>query len=71
VVSDGADPNHFHPEYFGKGFRWQLPDLECAERAYCMAKEVYEENGREILDATFGGKLTVFPKIDYYSLFPA
>jgi len=33
VTSQGDDPNHFHPGYFGKGFRWQLPDLITWERA--------------------------------------
>jgi hypothetical protein len=69
VVSQGDDPNHFHAAYFGKGFRWQLPDLETSERAYHMALEAYTQAGRQILDATDGGKLTVFPKIDYDSLF--
>jgi hypothetical protein len=65
VVSTGDDPNHFNPGYFGKGFRWQLPDLENSEIAYMMAKEAYLKDGREILDATVGGKLTVFPKVDF------
>ncbi len=69
VTSQGDDPNHFHPQYFGKGFRWQLPDLEASEQAYIMAKEHFEKTGREILDATIGGKLRVFPKVDYRSLF--
>ncbi len=69
VTSVGDDPNHFSPDYFGKGFRWQLPDLEGSERAYQMAKDVYQESDREILDATVGGKLTVFPKVNYESLF--
>jgi hypothetical protein len=69
VVSQGEDPDHFHPAYFGKGFRWQLPDLETSERAYRMAREVYRDAGREVLDATVGGKLTIFPKVDYASLF--
>jgi hypothetical protein len=69
VVSQGDDPNHFSPGYFGKGFRWQLPDLETSERAYCLARQTYQQAGREILDATVGGKLTVFPKITYESLF--
>ena len=69
VVSDGADPNHFSPGYFGKGFRWQLPDLETSEIAYTMAREAFRRAGREIIDATVGGNLTVFPKADYYSLF--
>jgi hypothetical protein len=69
VTSQGDDPNHFAPNYFGKGFKWQLPDLETSERAYQMAKIAFETDGRQILDATIGGKLTVFPKVDYDSLF--
>ncbi|MCD6401094.1 MAG: DUF115 domain-containing protein [Anaerolineales bacterium] len=69
IVSQGDDPDHFDSKYFGKGFRWQLPDLDTSEFAYRLAKKTYEENGREVLDATIGGKLEVFPKIDFYSLF--
>jgi hypothetical protein len=69
VVSKGDDPDHFDANYFGKGFRWQLPDLETSERAYRMAREAYINAGREVLDATIDGKLTVFPKVDYNSLF--
>ncbi len=69
VVSEGDDPNHFDPRYFGKGFRWQLPDLETSEIAYRLAREAFERDGREVLDATIGGQLTIFPKVDYESLF--
>lgn len=69
VVSTGDDPNHFHSGYFGKGFRWQLPDLDTSERSYQMARQAYERDGRRVLDATIGGKLTVFPKVAYASLF--
>jgi hypothetical protein len=34
-----------------------------------MARQTYKNAGREIIDATVGGKLTVFPKVDYESLF--
>lgn len=69
ITSEGDDPNHFHPKYFGKGFRWQLPDLETSEVAYAMARNAYEKTGRLVVDATVGGKLTIFPKVDYDSLF--
>jgi hypothetical protein len=69
VISQGDDPNHFSPSYFGKGFRWQLPDLETSEVGYALARESYRNSGRENLDATIGGKLTIFPKVDYDSLF--
>jgi hypothetical protein len=69
VTSTGGDPNHFSPNYFGLGFRWQLPDLERSEMAYSLAKEQYEKDGRIILDATVNGKLTVFPKVEFNKLF--
>lgn len=69
VVSTGDDPNHFSNNYFGKGFRWQLPDLDTSEIGYKMAREHYQKAGREIVDATVGGKLAIFPKVDYDSLF--
>jgi hypothetical protein len=69
VTSQGDDPNHFSPAYFGKGFRWQLPDLEMSEIGYAIAREAYQNAGREVLDATIGGKLTIFPKVEYNSLF--
>jgi hypothetical protein len=71
VISAGDDPNHFSADYFGKGFRWQLPDLEASERAYLLARRAYEAAGRRVMDATIGGRLTVFPKVDYRSLFQA
>ncbi len=70
VVSQGEDPNHFLPHYFGKGFRWQLPDLATSEKAYRMARAAFEAAGRRVVDATIGGKLQVFPKVAYASLFP-
>jgi hypothetical protein len=69
ITSAGDDPHHFHPGYFGKEFRWQLPDLETSEIGYAMARDAYARDGREILGATVGGKLTIFTKVDYESLF--
>jgi hypothetical protein len=69
VVSRGDDHDHFDTRYFGKGFRWQLPDLDTSEIGYAMAREAFEAVGCEIVDATIGGKLTIFPKVEYDSLF--
>jgi hypothetical protein len=69
IVSQGDDPNHFMPNYFGKGVKWQLPDLDTSEVGYALARDAYRKAGREVVDATFGGKLTIFPKVDYGSLF--
>jgi hypothetical protein len=69
VVSEGDDPDHFNPGYFGRGYRWQLPDLQASERAYALALDAFRSSGRRVFDATIGGKLQVFPKVDYKSLF--
>ncbi|MBM3126117.1 MAG: hypothetical protein FJZ87_13765 [Chloroflexi bacterium] len=69
VVSQGDDLNHFAPNYFAKGYKWQLPDLDTSEVGFIYAREAYRHTGRKILDATVGGKLTIFPKVDYNSLF--
>jgi tetratricopeptide (TPR) repeat protein len=69
VISEGDDPNHFHPSYFGKGTRWHLPDLKNSELAYSYAKLGFENDGRRIIDATLNGKLQVFPKQNYQKLF--
>lgn len=69
VTSDGEDPNHFTPDYFGKGIKWGLPDLETSAYAYQLAKVAFEEDGGEILDATVDGKLDIFPKANYQDIF--
>jgi len=52
-----------------RSVRWDLPDLETSEIAYGLAKATYQAYRRRIIDATIGGKLTVFEKVDYESLF--
>ena len=69
VISEGDDLNHFNPDYFGRGFRWQLPDLLASEQAYRLAKKAFEADGRRVLDATIDGKLDIFEKVEYLSLF--
>jgi hypothetical protein len=71
VVRDQEkDQDHFHPDYFPKGSRWQPPDLLRSEIAYQLAQEAFEAEGREIIDATVGGRCQVFQKREYDSLFP-
>ena len=62
IVSEGDDPDHFSGGYFGKGFKWQLPDLDTSEVAYQMADLSFRAVGRDIVDCTVGGKCPVFRK---------
>lgn len=66
---DIDDPNHFIPNYFGRGYRWHDPNVDKMEQAYIEARKVTELNGVKIYNATIGGKCEVFDRVDYYSLF--
>jgi hypothetical protein len=68
-TSHGEDCNHFHPDYFGSGYRWHDPMVWRMEVAYKKAKEVFEANGRVIKNATVGGRLDVFERVEYATLF--
>lgn len=59
----GPDPDHFHPDYFADGELWKLPDLPKSELAYQLAKDAFERDGREIVDATIDGHLKVFRRV--------
>jgi hypothetical protein len=56
------DESHFDANYFPKGIRWKLPDLEKSEYGYDLANKFYKAHGRKITDATVGGKCTIFDK---------
>lgn len=68
LLSRGSDPNHFDPGYFGTGTRWLAPDLQLSERSYAMARRAFEADGRQVIDATKGGKLRVFPRQELQDL---
>ncbi|WP_416876865.1 FkbM family methyltransferase [Litorimonas sp.] len=63
------DPNHFHPDYFGKGFRWHDPQVHKMIEAYKEARKITDLSGRRIYNATVGGKLEVFDRVSFDSLF--
>jgi hypothetical protein len=63
------DVNHFHPQYFPKGTKWQLPDLVRSEMAYRVARDTFIHDGRIVKDATVNGHCPIFEKADFKSLF--
>lgn len=69
IESTDDDPNHFHPDYFGKGKKWHDPQLDMVLLNYRFIKLVYESHGRKIFNATKGGKLEEFKRVDYEALF--
>lgn len=69
VKASGDEKNHFANGYYKKGMSWRIPDYKGEELAYSMARNAFEKDNRKIYDATINGKLQVFEKVDYYSLF--
>ena len=63
-----ADPNHFHPDYFGPGYRWHDPQFENITAAYTSAKAAYDAHNRHIYNATAGGTLEVFERVTFNDL---
>lgn len=57
-----TDLNHFHPQYFPAGVKWQLPDLRRSEIAYEIARKRFEREGRSVVDLTVGGNCEAFQK---------
>ena len=61
---DDESINYFHPDYSRDVENWHKPDLVQSEKAYRMAKTVYDFDGRQIVNLTPGSALDVFEKGD-------
>lgn len=68
LTSVAEDKNHFHPGYFGRGYRWSKPRMEPLKACYQVALDAYTQAGRELLNATAGGALDVLPRVDFETL---
>lgn len=68
LLSDSDDTNHFHKDYFGKGKSWKDPKVDRVALNYKQAKLVYEASDRKIFNATNGGALEIFERVDYETL---
>ena len=68
--TEDDDPNHFDPRYFGRGKKWHNPMTERMIEHYGYINEVADEIGVKIYNSTVGGKLEVFPRMSFDTLFP-
>lgn len=69
IISEENDVNHIHPNYFGKGYRWHDPKIDRMEIAYEEAKKFFDDKNIIIKNATIGGNLETFERIDFLKLF--
>ena len=64
----GSDPNHFRSDC-GAGTEVYLPQWDVVNRGFTRARDAFECDGRRIYNATTGGKLELFERVDFGSLF--
>lgn len=69
ITSNSDDPNHFNGSYFGKGKRWHLPDTERMQRNLNRARIILESEGVKVVNATHGGNLKGYTRVDFNTLF--
>ena len=63
LVSEG-EINHFHKGYRPAGEIWSIPRPEYQEQAFRLALRTYRDHGGTISNATRGGRLNIFPRVD-------
>jgi uncharacterized Rossmann fold enzyme len=67
-ISD-EESNHFHKNYRKKGDVWTEPRLDNITYQFQIIKDYCDKKGIEIYNATQGGKLEIFPRVEFESLF--
>ena len=67
-ISEG-EQNHFHPDYRKPGEHWHQPNLDYQNVSFLAAHKYAQENGVSICNATRGGNLEVFPRVQLQDLF--
>lgn len=67
VICEG-EINHFHKDYFTKGDTWTDPDLGASLIDFEVISEVASNKGVKIINATRGGHLEFFDRVDFDSL---
>lgn len=67
----GTDPNHFDPNYFVDNVKYNHQNLERVELGYKLAREAYEQAGRELYNASTPTRLSeeILPRIDFKEIF--
>ena len=66
IIFSGGKINHFHPEYVETIY---TVDMDLQTAGYQAARDYVENNGLKIYNATRGGKLEVFERVDFDQLF--
>lgn len=68
-VAEEDDNNHFDPRYFSKGRKYHNPTVHEMIEKFEDGKAFFDKMGVRVYNAGIGGKLEVFPRVDFLSLF--
>jgi hypothetical protein len=63
------DPNHFDPRYFGKGRKYHNPTVNEMLKRFEQAHVFLKNRNIKIYNAGYEGRLEVFPRVNFESLF--
>jgi hypothetical protein len=69
LTFENGEGNYFIKDYAAKGEVLNLPHQESNILGFMAARKAFEEDGREIYNATRGGKLEVFERRDLDEVF--
>ena len=67
--TEDDDANHFDRRYFGTGRKWHDPNVKRMIEGFEQCQKGVVTRGRSILNATVGGQLEVFPRVEIRDLF--
>lgn len=69
MIRSEGEVNHFLPNYRAPGEKWQVPALEQQLAAFTCCRDWLGPRGVKVFNATRGGKLEVFPRVDFDDVF--
>jgi hypothetical protein len=69
LICSQGEVNHFMPNYRQKGEIWVTPRLDEQARAFTYGRDWLARRGVQVYNATRGGRLEVFPRVCFDSLF--
>jgi hypothetical protein len=68
ISTKDDDPNHFDSKYFGAQSKWHDPHVDRMIAHYKHVKEICDKNKIKIFNATVGGNLEVFTRVNYLDI---
>lgn len=68
IIAAQGECNHFHPDYHRPGETWFEPNLDAHRNALLTAQRAISKVGGSIKNASRGGKLESFERVDFDTL---